>query len=105
MRPSGTYAGTVHGPLWLRLLGKAWGGKTFTGDRVTNRIFGVPMISGDVSVHRGIVYIHYPRLHVTDELFALFDDGSRWAGELKIGRWTVLHFTLSRDLQGETDLL
>ncbi len=95
MIPEGVFIGTVHGPLWLQVLAKVWSGKTFTGDRVTNRILGRQMIEGRVREEYGTVYIHYPRLHLTDELVALFDDGSRWAGELHVGRW-IVRFTLSR---------
>lgn len=95
MIPTGVFLGTVHGPFWLRLLAKIWTGKTFTGDRVTNRILGRDMVEGQVREARGIVYIDYPRFHLTDELIALFDDGSKWAGELRVGRWTV-YFTLTK---------
>src|SRR5687767_14501254 len=89
--PEGTFDGTVHGPLWLRLLARVWQGKVFTGDQVTNRILGRQLIRGTVRVDGEIVAIDYPRLHLTDELIDLFGDGSRWAGTLRVWRYTV-HF-------------
>ena len=91
--PSGTFDGTIHG--YLKPLGKLWTGKTFTGDTVINHIAGRKLIEGDVRREGDEVIIHYPRLGLTDRLTDLFGDGSRWAGVMELGRWTI-RFTLTR---------
>jgi len=77
--PVGEYVGKVYPP--FQFLNRIWKGKCFCDDTVVNKVFGYWTLPGKVTRIGERVYIHYPRLHITDTLMEV-NEG--WLGSMII---------------------
>lgn len=97
MIPQGAYTGRVQGI--FRPLNLFWRGKVFCGDQVWNRILGGLFVKGQARVNGVVLFIDYPRLHLTDTLMRRqADDDAIWDGSMALGPF-VVQFTLTKEAE------
>lgn len=80
-KPEGIYDGKAWSHHhWFKpaIYGFGWRGKTFTGARVVNRIFGVSLFPGILTGNAVLWTIFYPNLGLIDEM--------KWTGDFYLGR-------------------